>query len=214
MPLWPNLKEASLGFAVSLFPQESCASLGLVRSWSSSGWRDGIREWDTECPAPFLVSLLAAPEVGWVVFYPRDALATSGGRTRGERLLWGEPGLVAAVQQGGAGGGEHPREDVASAALRHMALRWEPKTLVFPELKGKRSHPVPVSPSSLHLTQALTLPAPLPCTRKGPVEVDGFPALPTSRCNSRSCSGSSSTLWAEPPLSRGGSGGTCSPPPG
>lgn len=89
----PNLKEAPLGFAVSPFPQESCTSLGLGRSWSSSAWGDAVRERDTECPAPFLVSLLSAPEVGWVVFYPRDALEEGEGvRGRsGETLAWWQP---------------------------------------------------------------------------------------------------------------------------
>lgn len=53
--------------------------------------------------------------------------------------------MAAVLQQGGAGGGEYTGEEVTSAAPRSMALRWESKTLILPELKGKRSHPVPVS---------------------------------------------------------------------
>lgn len=37
-----------------------------------------------------LVSLLPAPQVGRIVFYPRDALATAGGRKGAKRLLEAE----------------------------------------------------------------------------------------------------------------------------
>lgn len=48
------------------------------------------------------------------------------------------------MQQGGDGGGEYPGEETASAAPRCMALRWEPKTLVFSDLKGKQKLSVSV----------------------------------------------------------------------
>lgn len=46
-------------------------------------------------------------------------------------------------QQGGAGGGEYTGEEVTSAAPRSMALRWESKTLIFPEPEGKAEPPGP-----------------------------------------------------------------------
>lgn len=101
-------------------------------------------EMDAECPTPLswslryqhqkLAGLFPAPGM------PCPHLEEGKGV---KRLL--SPSLVVAVQRGGAGGGEYPGEEAASAAPRCMALRWEPKTLVFPELKGKQSHPVPIS---------------------------------------------------------------------